>query len=57
MKIKEDEFTAFEFRCPAFKVTYFSLAAAGRLFDERKGPREIIGIRPDGSRAVVRAEK
>lgn len=56
MKYKIEDFTAFEFRCTGFKVTYFSFAAANKLFDQRRDKREIVGIRPDGSRAVLRAE-
>ena len=56
MKYDIEQFASFEFRCTGFKVTYFSFAAANKLFDQRSDKREIIGIRPDGSRAVLRSE-
>lgn len=56
MDYKIEEFTSFEFQCTGFKVTYFSFAAADRLFDQRSDKRQIVGIRADGSRAVLRAE-
>lgn len=56
MKYKIEDFSSFEFRCTGFKVTYFSFAAANKLFDQRNDKREIVGIRPDGTRAVLRSE-